>query len=481
MTGELVPTYNQQVLDSEVGKPGSGLNRQIWQRIAVLAVLTTVAYAALVLDAVRGAFAGSYTGFILVMPVLAILIASALRPAPGVGDTEFDWIVAVIVAAAGFLAIALLSRRLPSLAGLWHWAHFQPTVWAIAAATVLFSVRHVLRLWRVWFFVLCCAPAMPYLLVTAQLGGTEDNAVVAGAALGTLAVYLATSPVRLPWRLLAATVNLGMAAGLGHLLGGYGLLPRTLLIAGVVPVLTVTVVRRWGHVRLAPSLAAHPARGVGRLPAVGVRSYAVLALLAGALLASSPPVSAGRQPALADRDWVASLGLQRTAGFDFIQRFAGPGATLTRYTLPPPGADPAVAIDVIAAPNLARLADYADAVWYPSPVPVNYRPVDIAPGIGVRSASSDPDSAGADTARQWYALSWVWRATTGYQQVTVVVNQDLGSAGPPPPQPLTWTNSLLEPMMWLTRQQPAPSADVPKKVSRTAEAVARRIVSAGTG
>jgi len=452
--------------------------------VASVLALTAVAFTVLAVNAVRQAGAGSYTSFLVVAPVLAALIASAIRPSPGVGDTEFDWIVAIIFAAGGLLAIELLSQRLPALSGLWNWDHFRPIVWAIAAAMIIFSVRHVLRLWRTWVFALLCAPAMPFLLLTSHLGGTEDAAVLLAAVLGTVAVYLATSTFRTSWRLIATTANLVVATGLGHLLGWHDLLGRTVVVAGVVPVLTVLAVRHVAHVRVAASIAAHPAKGTARFPRVGARSYGVLVLLAASLLLTSPPVSAVQPTVQASGDWIARLNLHRTAEFDFIRRFVGPGATLTRYTLTTPNPNPAVAIDVIAASNLARLSTYSDAVWYPSSTPVNYRSADIdsPTGLSANTAQSDADSASTDPSGQWYALTWLWQAGTVYQRVTVVVNQDLSAAIPPPaPRPIGWTNTLLEPMLWLSRQQPAPTGVVPKRVVRAADDVARQILAAGGG
>ncbi len=443
-----------------------------------------VAFSFTSIEALRQASTGSYTAFLIVTPALGALIASGIRPSPGVGDTEFDWIVAIVFAASGLLTIRLLSQRLPTLAGLWHWNYYAPLVWAMAAAMVLFSVRHVLKLWRAWFFAVCCVPAMPFLFLTAQLGGTEDDAILAAAALGTVAVYLATSTFAVHWRLVAAAVNLGVAVGLGHLLGSHDILTRTVLVAGVVPVLTVVSVRRAAHVRVAASLAAHPAKGTARFPAVGARGYGILLLLAAALLVSSPPAYAPKPAFRASGDWIARLNLQRTAEFAFISRFVGPGATLTRYRLALQNSDPAVAIDVISAPNLARLNDYADAVWYPSPTPVNYQPTEIdspAP-VSAKAAQSDSDSASADPSAQWYAVTWLWQAADAYQRVTVVVNQDLTAAAPPAvPRPISGTNTLLEPMLWLSRQQPAPSGIVPKRVIRTADQVAAQILAAGGG
>lgn len=461
--------------------------QRVWPRIMAVLVLTAGAATLLAIDAVRQAGTGSYTAFLVVVPVLAALIASGIRPSPGVGDIEFDWILAVVFGAAGLLAIELVSQRLPALANLWNWGHYALVVWAMSAGMVLFSARHVLRLWRAWAFTLCCVPAMPFLLLTAQLGGTVEDAILLGVGLGTLAVYLATSTFARLWRLVAAAINLVAALvldvallGLDNLLGWHDVLARTIVVAGVIPVFSVASVRRAAHVRVAASLAAHPARGSARFPRVGARSYAVLILLAAGILFTSTPVSAVQLGSVADSGWITRLNLQHTGEFDFIRRFAGPGATLTRYTSPDPNTAAAVAIDVIDAPDLARLNDFEDAVWYPSSAPVNYRTADLdgPGGVNAKAAQSDPDTADGAISAQWHALTWLWRTDAGYQRVTVVVNQDLAAGSPPAPGAIGWANSLLGPMLWLSRQQPAPSVIVPKRASRAAETLAREILAA---
>lgn len=69
--------------------------RHIRMRIAFALALSAGASALSALDAFRDAGAGSYTAFLVVTPVLGALIATGIRPSPGVGDSEFDWILAV--------------------------------------------------------------------------------------------------------------------------------------------------------------------------------------------------------------------------------------------------------------------------------------------------------------------------------------------------------------------------------------------------
>jgi hypothetical protein len=97
---------------------------------------------------------------------------------------------------------------------------------------------------------------------------------------------------------------------------------------------------------------------------------------------------------------------------------------------------------------------------------------------------SNADMTANDQAQDWYALTWVWRTAAVYQRVTVVVNQAAVSqsgqpADPPAPRGLTWRNSLLDPLLWVARQQPISPGIVSPEVSGTAQAVASKILAAG--
>ena len=177
-------------------------------------------------------------------------------------------------------------------------------------------------------------------------------------------------------------------------------------------------------------------------------------------------------------DWTTAAGLQPTTTMDFITRFAGPGATLTRYRLPAATGEHAVAIDVITAPNLARLRDYDDAIWYPTTVPVDYHAVSL-PGpvaVAARTMHTNADRTTTDHDGHWYALTWLWRTAESYQRVTVVVSQVAGPGDPPLPHALTLRNSLIEPLLWVFRQQPDVPGEVDQEVRDSADTVAAHIV-----
>jgi hypothetical protein len=200
-------------------------------------------------------------------------------------------------------------------------------------------------------------------------------------------------------------------------------------------------------------------------------------------LAANPPPGPEPLPPLARQDWVERAGLRAGDTYPFIDRFLGPGATLRRYLLPPAADQPVAAVDVITVGNRAVMADFADAVWYPSPAPTNHIAVDLGnPRItGARALFSDADAASDTHVRNWYAITWQWRIPNGYQQISVVVNQAQRSTDDPaPPQPMSIDDVLVGPATWISRQQPLAAGFVAEAVSDRALAVVRKVLDAGT-
>ncbi|GAY14797.1 hypothetical protein [Mycobacterium sp. shizuoka-1] len=453
--------------------------RELWARIVLVLALAAIAYVVPAVNGFSEAAAGSLSGYTLMLPLLAALVvAGYTRPPQGVSDAETDWIVAILVCGGGFLAVTLFSQRLPTLAALWRVDNLRPALWAAGAAMVVFSVRHVLRMWTVWAYVVLTAPVMTYLLLTAELGGSDEDAAFVAAVFGTVAVYFSARVVNWRWRLLATGLNFGIAAALIPLTGYLtdSLLPRMMIVAGALPLLTIFVVHHGAHVtgtqRFPHLRTQFPHRGGWSYPALIVIS---LALLFTSLHAPKEP-----DAPMAHGNWATQLGLRPVAQFDFISRFVGPGATLTRYQLPAGREVSGLAIDVISAPSLARLRDYSSAIWYPSPAPTNYQPISLpAPVSAVSLQSGGASVSRPGQSSDWYLLTWIWEVPTGYQRVTIIMDQGVRPSQPPAPRPLTLRNSLIEPLAWLAREQPDPANSTPAPVLAATNAVAREILSAG--
>lgn len=478
MTDSLVRTTPQPVVAPPTpGRLRTGLRLGFWPRLAAVVALTATAYFFVFADIVAGAVGDSRTAYLLVVPVWAVTIAVGYRSLTrGVGDNEADWILAALIGGVGFTAILLTIHRIPTAAGLWHLHYLGIVVWAGCAAMILFGIRHVVRMWALWAFLLCCATPLPYLLVVARFGGTDTAAALTAVALAAVAVFLAGRTEPLHWRLGAVLVYL-MVAVTGVMWWGEAVaLPITVVVAaGVAPVLTTIALL---HLRSAAGHRQLPTPAT-EFPRRSPRSLTALALIALTLLVVNPALQQS-DPAPADDDWTHRAGLLPVSSLPFITDFIGPQATLTRYEVPAPAGRPTVAVDVISTPHLATLRDYSDAVWYPSSEPTNYRDPDAGHAYPqqARVIHSNADAATTDAGEHWYAVTWLWRTPVAYQQVTVVVSQT--DAPPPLPQPLTLSDDILSPALWIARQQPHDVGDVGGDVvSRAAEVVALLTESAG--
>ncbi|WP_199255200.1 DUF2339 domain-containing protein [Mycolicibacterium mengxianglii] len=456
-----------------------GLNPELWARIWFVLAVGALAYFVQLNEVGRSAFGGSQSAYLVVAPILAGLVAAGYSRAPrGVIDAESDWIGAVLLCVGGFAAIWLIEDRLPTMAALWHVDNLGLLVWVAACGMVVFSARHVLRMWNVWLLGLLLAPVMPFLLMTAQLGGSDTANVTVSALVGTVAVYLAARFVGVRRRLLATAVNLALAAATVFVLAEAGLYLRVIVAAGAVPLVVVLALHRMHYLsRTDWELSAG-----ATLPRCKPQSYALLLVAAIALLCVHLPMT---RPATVDEarpDWIQAGALDPVEEFPFITRFLGPDATLTRYRAPGGAGEYRTVVDVMSSPDLARLQDFSDAVWYPSPTPVNYTPYEALADrpAGIKTAHSDADSATAQDTTNWSAVTWVWHSGRSYQQVTVITSQTRGLPAPSP-RPLNVMNSLIEPALWVARQQPSQYSAVDPIVAASGEVVVQRLVNAAGG
>ena len=439
-------------------------------RMAAAVALTAAGWAPFYAGIADAASQGSRSTYLLVVPVLLVMIAATHRTPPrGVGDAESDWIVVALAGAGGFIAIHLLGARLPTLAALWRLPLLSTVVWFACVLTVLFGVRHVVRMWALWLFALGVTTPLPALLAIATLGGSDRAATAVAAAIGALAVGLATH---------AAPARVRLAAPLGCF--GIGLLIAwgwtgtgpTVLVAGVLPVLaTVAALRIGTKTAVAEEFP---------LPNRSMLSAAVLVTLAAALLLTSAPPAGRVADSAVDGNWTHRTAWGAPTTFGFITRYLGPGSRWERFAVPPVDGLPAAAVDVISTANPGALRDVADAVWYPSARPLGYRIADPSGSLpaGARTMHSNADAATTGADAQWYAVSWTWHTPTVHQQVIVVVSQALtGVTPPPPPSPLSMPAVSVRPALWLARQQPDDAGPVDDLVRARANDLAERVTA----
>lgn len=453
--------------------------RALWSsfagRVAVLIVLFTIACGSDYLRSLADAVDGSRVPMLALAPALVVLAATGYRRAPhGVTDNESDWIFVAVVCGVALAGVWMAATRYPTLSGLWQLHTQFGVLFAASCAMILFGVRHTARLWPVWVFTILASAPVFHILAAAKLGGTDAAVAYVCVAFGTVAAALAGAQATPGWRLLitAATAALGVAT-VQVLVGHTSVFVTSAVASCVVPVLVIAAA--WRH--------AHPASRVvegAPFPTRSWRSLAGLVVFAVVVGLLQFPHSTPSMSASATAGWAERAGLTPVADLPFITGFLGPRSSLVRYVAPRRSGFGVAAVDVITTDDAAVLADYHDAVWYPSSRPLNYRDTaSVNVGltqIGMREIQSDAETASEDSP-EWYALTWNWRTAASYQQVTVIVNQNPGTDEPPLPQPLGWRTTVLYPLLWHSRQQTDNVSTVPPKVVQYAREVTAGVIA----
>jgi hypothetical protein len=450
-------------------------------RLALLAAFILVAYGGVFYQVATSIADGSRLAYLAVLPLLIVMIAlGTSTPQRGVADPESDWILASIIGGFGLLLQFLMQARLPTLAGLWFQQLVGVVIWTGFAATILFGIRRVANRnkWPMWLFALNTATPLPYLMVTEWLGGSNVAASAVAAVIGTIAIFLAGKRNAPHWRLTATAVCAVAGIGSAVALSGRPLVVSVVVSAGVVPLVVFILLDAFGgrntwHLRSDETPLPH-------------RSPFSLALLAAAavmlMVANAPHAAALPTPPRANAGWEQRAGLTQAEQFGFIRRYLGPDATFVRYQVPSVDGYPQAVVDVITADNLASLRVYRDVVWYPDSTMPNYAPIGVAnpaitDAVATATDASAATSAGVDN---WHCVTWVWRVGDKYQQVFVVVDQDVLAKAPPAgPQPLSLHDTVAAPALWMTRQQANPSGEVDDVVAQRAQQIVNQVANAG--
>lgn len=456
--------------------------RAVQQRILIVLLVSAPPWIPTIYGAIDSIASGSRSVLFLVGPILALILILSCPPVRGVIDTEVNWIVASLAGAGALTTLALLNDRIPTLSQLWRIDMVGPVIFTVGATGVILGLRYAFALWDAWLLLVVCASPVPFLLVGAVFGGSDAGLSGLACAFATFVVFRAARSCGLLWRSTAALVSLSIglmvSGGILALASDQhsALLVAAAIGAGVVP-LAVTRVT----LRIAPRKPhSNPGLPVAQFPDFSpVAVLAVLGLSTVMLMAyPEPPWRA--EPPHAAADWAARSGLRASKHYGFAPRFLGPHSTVTRYA-DSQTTSPAAAVDVITTRSLGVLENFTNAQWYESSEPVDYGPATMRAPWGeslvVRAAHSNADTAVNPEAPQWYALTWTWRIASGYQQIVVVASQHKDGKLPTPEAPSV-SQSLLDPMLWIARQQPRQVSEVEPDTVAAAERLARGIIDA---
>lgn len=471
-----------QEIDPAVQAGSGRISRVVRQRVLTVLLVCAAPWFPTISSAIDSIAAGSRSVLFVVGPILALILILNCPPPRGVIDTEVNWIVALLSSAGALATLALLTDRIPTLSQMWRIDMVGPLIFTVGATGVLLGLRYACALWDVWLLLVICVSPLPFLLVGAVFGGTDAGLLGLACAFATSVVFRATRSCRILWRCAGAVISLG----LGMMVAGgiLALAPdrqSTLLMAaamgaGVVPFAVTQAV-----VRLAPR-KPQPQQlpPVAKFPDFSPAGILVVLGLSAVMLMAYPEPPQRVDPPQAAADWAARSSLRASKEYGFAARFLGPHSTITRYSEPQP-TSPAAAVDVITTQSWGVQQNFANAQWYESSEPVDYEPAQMlgpwAHSLVVRAAHSNADTAVNPEAPQWYALTWTWRVATGYQQVVVVVSQHRDGKLPTPEAPSV-SQSLLNPMLWIARQQPRQVSEVEPDTVAVAQRLARGIIDA---
>lgn len=450
------------------------------QRVLAVAVVAIAPWVLPITSIVGGVAAGSRSVFVIVVPILAWILVTSFQPPSGVVDNEVDWIVALLGCTTAAATIALFSHRIPSLMQLWRIDAVGPVLWTATATAIFLGVRYAAQLWDFWLLLLLFVSPFPFLLMVSAFGGSDF--AVAGLSCGVAAVVVAraTRSRHLGWisgGFLASAVVGGSAAWLvlsvvpsRHL----ALLTAVFIGSGIVPLVVTRIVLRFAPLAPARTTPLPPAK-LSTLSRWGV--VALFATSIGMVFVLPYPPQQQAVVHAAD-NWPELSGLKVSREFTAATALLGPHAHFTRFVSSEPSVPP-VAVDVITAPTRGILDDFVDAQWYSSAEPVDFVSAKVvgAESVVVRSAHSNADTAVDPSAPQWYSLTWTWRVDSGFQQVIVVVSQH-EEAKLPVPTGITPGEIVLDPLLWIARQQPRLSSDVDSETIEVAHQLAARVIRA---
>lgn len=446
----------------------------------MIAGLTLAPFISHISDVASHTAQGSRSVLLIALPFLVAILLSGTHPPQGVTDTEVNWIVAILCGGGALTALALLAYRIPTTAQFWRVDLLGLAVWAAFVSTVLAGARFVVRMWDLWLVIAACASPVPILLVGALFGGGDLALAVLACGFSAIVVLRVARrcDVRRRWAGTALSFAAGASAAAVALWmipdRQIGLIAAVATGAGLIPLITARTLLRVGPT--SPG-ADHP-RQTLELTVGAVGGVLALALI---MLVAYPHPQRFPPPPTASAIWLTDSGLRRSANYDFATSVLGPDATFTRY-LPLQPTSVAAAVDVIFTPNPGALEDFADASWYRSHEPVDYSPANLSPrhDLVVRSSHTHADLALSPDSPQWYLLTWGWRVPGGYQQVIVVASQGKDRGLPAPSRP-SLSQSLLDPALWISRQQRKETSDVPARTIEVAHKLASQLIATGLG
>ena len=383
-------------------------------------LLTVVAFRATISSIARQVYQGDPLGYLVLLPLCALVIAGGSRRRLGPGlpihDREVDWLIAVAPAGLLVMIDLLLFPRLGQTQELYRVDVLALICFVGVCSVLIFGARSSGRAWPTWAFLLLCWP-FPYRLTGAAFGGTPVAFAVVNVVLCGIAMAIGSGH-----RLRAWSLDIVVAAGSAVvLLIAVVVADAPALVMQVVPGvvgLMIFGVAGWRRPRVGASTKPSLKQAVPK-PATALMVLAVGAVLLGVFSAMVPPtIALGSLPS-AQAGWSYrssvpgwKVGAARSQAW--APRYFGANSRWQRYVAAPlrdRSSQRPIVIDALDTDSAGLLSVYPAVTCYGLHTPYVAGDQDVALGDGVTGQIfySNVLAAQSPIAAQWVLLTWTWK------------------------------------------------------------------------
>jgi hypothetical protein len=380
---------------------------------------------------------GDPLAYLFLLPVWGVVLLFGTQLQRGrdldIHDRQVDWVIAIGVAGFIMMLDVLLRPRLGATAGLVRIDVLALVLFVMVGCILLFGTRATGQSWAAWAFLLACWP-LPYRLIGAALGGTNDTYALLNVMLSAVVVMVAAGRPRR--RRLVAGVLTVVVGVLAFGVASIALPPVAVQVAPSVAALAVVVavdLRRNRGVRRLPV----PSAGSGSVVVKPVAAMVALLVFGGAIgiFAQFAPATLDPQTLpITGPGWTTSAvvpsgwtnpGRHRESWAD---RYFGTGSSWYRYQFvsTPKTSHQRVVVDALTVPDVGPLSVYPAIACYKLSVPYLESPTPVPLGHGVEATLFYANSyeAASPVLARWAMLTWTWKmvghGTTTFQRITVL-------------------------------------------------------------
>jgi hypothetical protein len=401
-------------------------------------------------------------------------------------DRNLDAFVALVLAVIGLSIRVLLTPKLGQTNTIWGLSDMLLGLFVLIGIIILWGLRTAWRYRLADLIILGMCP-LPFLLIGAELGGTD-------AIYGTLSVAIATA-----YYLLAAGPDRSWVAAGAALLGGTALafvlgdLHAWSTVTDLVPAILVLIaltamIIRSGLERFGSASA--PDGVTQKMPlAVGLGVVLLVGIVFGVVetgqSARLPPQAAPAMlPGCSRPPTIPGYRVLTRSTISWAPAYFGRGTTWERatYGVRPHQVIPSLAIDMVQTSRSATLNNYPPQVTYLSGLLAVQGQPTLVEGIKAQRAFTNSNLAVDPANRSWLQITMTWRnnhtRSKTVERTVISVPQTLpGINLLPPPVPPARSGVLLGSFGRLVASQPAYLITPASSVDALAHRVAGEVLT----